>query len=727
MVAFRFLLPLLYASIAGAAISDTPFPQEYRTEVPYPADIKGSDVRAVATDGDAVWIATRAGAQRYRAGSWISLSTQSCYALQVHGGSLWAGCWDGLHRFGEGEKIAGIDGPVVALWSNANELLAATPTSLHQWNGRVWTALPWNGSKAVRGLARDGEGALWVATGMGAWRLAGDQWTEFHDESQLLSGELRAIAAAPDGSVWLGGTGGVDVYRAGRRIASYSEANGLAWQSVHALAAEPSGTVWIGTDLGAMRRTGDGWSLRHSRRWLPSDHVLSIAPAADGTVWIATTAGLSAIHRRSMTLAEKAAHYLEVCQGRHVRPPGLVEQCDLEKQGDVATYRPRDDDNDGQYTSMYLAMESYRYAATRDPQARDHARAAFRALRFLQQVTGTRGFVARTVVPSSWTQMHDGNTTFSAQQRADRLVSDPRAKPVENRWRPSADGKWLWKGDTSSDETTGHMFGYFVYYEFAADEAERVEIRDLVRRIVDHIVDGGYTFRDIDGQPTRWGMWAPESLNHHPDWRAERWTNGLEILSYLRAAEHITGDPQYRQHYLKLIRDHGYDRLARRPLATEPSERTHFDNELVALALPAALTEKQPPLRAIFEDALEFWLPRVRAQRSSYFTFTWAALSGRPDAVEIAGAVESLRDEPLDLVQWTVDNRTRRDLKLVREPQIEELQVDRILPPSERATMRWDGNPWSAVHGENGMSESSGVHWLLPYWMGRAYGFIAAP
>ena len=51
----------------------------------------------------------------------------------------------------------------------------------------------------------------------------------------------------------------------------------------------------------------------------------------------------------------------------------------------------------------------------------------------------------------------------------------------------------------------------------------------------------------------------------------------------------------------------------------------------------------------------------------------------------------------------------------------------RVLAPGERATMRSDSNVYSAVRGEDGMSESSGVFWLLPYWMARYYGYIGAP
>jgi hypothetical protein len=76
------------------------------------------------------------------------------------------------------------------------------------------------------------------------------------------------------------------------------------------------------------------------------------------------------------------------------------------------------------------------------------------------------------------------------------------------------------------------------------------------------------------------------------------------------------------------------------------------------------------------------------------------------------------------MIEWTVDNRLREDVRLVRLPVIEDVQVDRLLPPSERGLTKWDGNPYRAVHGSGGHSESSSVHWLLPYWMGRHYEMI---
>lgn len=54
-------------------------------------------------------------------------------------------------------------------------------------------------------------------------------------------------------------------------------------------------------------------------------------------------------------------------------------------------------DNDGGYTGDYLAAQSYRFAITKDPNARREAVNTFQALRWLERMTGLPGFPARAV------------------------------------------------------------------------------------------------------------------------------------------------------------------------------------------------------------------------------------------------------------------------------------------------------------------------------------------
>jgi len=720
----------------GSGVADTPFVQEYHEVYPIGRGRGGNDVRAIAVDSaEGVWAATGAGVYRLEKGEkqWVGLLGEGevgpAYDIVVdRTGTVWVGAWNGLYRSTpEGlQRLRQIDHPIVALCANEDEIIGLGEGGIWRVTNGACTYKKVPYSKHFRAVLPGREGGLWIGTGMGLYHHTDAGCRLYQPESELVSPDIYDLAYDSDHRLWVGAFGGVTIYENGNRVDSFTPAEGLPSISVCCVTPGPEGVMWVGTDLGVARYDGRSWSLRHSRRWLVSDDVRDIAFDAQGTAWIATDAGASAIKRRSMTLAQKANYFLDVCLARHVRAPGLVEKCSLRTLGDTNTWKPRDDDNDGQYTAMYLAMESFRYAATKDPEAKANAKRAFEALRFLQTVTETPGFVARTVIPISWTSMADPNRAISDRQWAEMVVDNPREKRVETRWRRSRDGQWRWKADTSSDEITGHMFGYLFYYDLVADEAERRRVARHVLNVVDYIIEGGYVLKGMDGTHTKWGVWAPEKLNHDPDWAPERGINSVEILSFLKLAYHVSGEKRYQREYLHLLHEHGYAANVKRAKTYHPAWRTHIDDELLALAYPCLLIhEDDPQLRRLYRASLDHWYAAVEADRSPYFDFTYAACAGQAPRWDIP--ISSLRDASLDLVRWTVDNSRREDLHIVRTPELEQLQTNRLPPPSERGVIRWDENPWRVVQGDGGHTESDGVWWLLPYWMGRYYGYIQPP
>jgi len=718
-------------------VADTPFVQEYHEPYSIGASEPANDVRTVLVDqSDRVWAATGSGVYRLEEGSWKPLAGVTggpTYDLLADGRrTIWVGAWNGLYRVAEGraERIPAVDGPVTQVGRSARGLIALGPDGAWLMDTGAWERLATRWSRDVRDAASHPQHGLWIATGSGLYHELHDTGRLLFRAEELVSSEVTALAFDRMDRLWIGSVGGLDLYAGRDRVTSLTGEQGLPHHDVRSLTFAPDGILWVGTALGVARFDGTHWSLRHSRRWLLDDDVRDVAFSADGTAWVATGGGVSAIRRRLMTLAQKAADYHAICRERHVRPPGLVEKCRYPDPNDLSQWVPLDDDNDGQYTSMYLAMESFRFAATGDPRAKVYADEAFDALEFLQTVTGTPGFVARTVVPANWTQMADANESVSPEKAVERRAHDPRNKVVEERWRKSADGQWLWKGDTSSDEITGHMFGYLWYFELAADSDRKSRVRRLVSRIVDGIIEGGYVLRDIDGRATRWGVWSPERLNHDPDWRVEKPINSFEILSFLRMAHHLTGEARYDAEFRKLVEQHGYAENASRPKAYGVAERTHIDDELLALAAPGLLLhEPRSELRARLMLGYAWAYHTVENEQNPFFNFVYGLLGGGD--FHLPDSVAFLRDAPLDLRQWTVDNSGRADVSLVRHPMPEPLQLDRMLPPSERGVMRWDKNPWEAISGDfsdpEGRLESCGVFWLLPYWMGRYAGFLQAP
>jgi len=49
------------------------------------------------------------------------------------------------------------------------------------------------------------------------------------------------------------------------------------------------------------------------------------------------------------------------------------------------------------------------------------------------------------------------------------------------------------------------------------------------------------------------------------------------------------------------------------------------------------------------------------------------------------------------------------------------------LPADERPLGKWNSNPYRLDSSGEGRSEDDGAYFLLPYWMGRYYGFIEEP
>jgi hypothetical protein len=714
------LLPL---AAQAAPLPDTPYPQAVADVRVFPEALGTISPTALALTPGRIWMGAEEGlfVLDRASGVWQAYPGEGTmgpvFDVAPDGDQVVVAAWDGVYRIQADKAPEQIfaGGPVAALNKEGKHWRGYGPNGLWREGKKRLAPLPCAGS--VREALFDGE-RPWVATAMGLSAL-GDTPALYQNGDEIISSDVHAVAQDAQGRIWAGGLGGITIYENGQRVQHLTPAEGLPSVNVRALALGADGAMWIGTTVGLARYDGTHWSFRHSRRWLADDEVRDLSIDANGDVVVLTARGISILGQKTMTLAEKSAYFLDVIQKRHIRPPFIVEKCRLETPGDLSVWHPEDDDNDGSYTAMFGIAEAFRYAVTQDPQAKAHADKAFEFLELLQRVTETDGFVARTVVPADWTQMHDMNETLSPQERAKQLAGDPRYKPVEIRWRPSADGQWLWKGDTSSDETTGHFWAYGLYHDLAADAATKPRVVELARRQMNHIMENGYLFVDpIDGQHTRWGVWAPERLNHDPLWRAERGINSLEILSYLKTTYHLTGDEKYQTAYLDLLHNHHYLENIKDAKTYATSWVTHIDTELLTMAYVALLRyETDPTLKQAYLESLDLWFRDVQHEQNPFADFTYMLLTGTLPGVETSIGV--LREIPLDLVNWTVDQSAREDIRRVRTPILEDWNMDRLVPVSERPVIRWDKNMWAMAGGDGGQTEWCPTFWLLPYWMAR--------
>ncbi|MCF0061635.1 regulator [Dyadobacter chenwenxiniae] len=719
--------------IANLVYQDKPFIQEFHEAFPVGDGTVENEVRSIAPDQESnIWIASAAGIFKKNKESreWTNMISSGdngpAYAVACdQNGTMWLGTWNGLfsYRAGELKKANGPQGPISAICAAKEGLYALGPNGFWLNQGKGFQKINDIISRSVRDVISDENKGLWIATDVGLYHWTKNGLNHYYQTDALISGYAKGLALDGNNKLWVGGLGGVTIRGLDKKEKELKPENGIPSIYVTTVRYAPDSSMWVGTQAGIVRYKPDGsHSLRFSRRWLMDDQVNKIAFDKEGTAWIATPKGVSAIRKRAMTLAQKSDFFYDILMKRHIRAPWIAGQAHLRIPGDTTSWQPEDDDNDGEYTGNYLAMESFRYAVTKSPEAKANAAKAFSFLKLLQEVTDTDGFFARTIVPAHWENVHDGNRTFTEREKADELVKEPRFKPVEVRWHKSKDGKWLWKGDTSSDEMCGHMFGYYFYYTLVADTNEKKVIAAHVARIVDHLIKNNLNLVDVDGTHTRWSVWSPDKLNRDPEWLPDRNQNSMEVLAFIKLAYHVTGDKKYENEYLRLIKEENYLQNMSEVTNQNPAWFIYFDIVLQAYLYPIMLKcEKDPERLKFYKDHLNTWFEKRKADHNPLINFIYCYSSGQK--TELNNSIDFLVDTPLDLIDWPIDHSKREDIKIVRTPVLEDQQVNALQPASVRMTVRWDKNPWTLAGG-NPQVEREPVFWLLPYWMGRYMNMI---
>lgn len=466
-----------------------------------------------------------------------------------------------------------------------------------------------------------------------------------------------------------------------------------------------AGKTWFGTPRGAFAINREGGIDYYAwGRWLVDDHVVDIAAGPDGWVLVLSKTGLSIIHFKEMTLAQKAAHFDKLTRQRHIRY-GFNSAFVMDRPGDFSTGTLIDQDNDGLWTAMYLAGECFRYAVTKSDEALRNCYESFEAMERLTDITPMEGFPARSF------------------DRAGYQVADQR------RWQPASDRHWVWKATTSSDEIVGHFFVYAIFAEIVPDEAWRDRAVALMDAIMDHIVRHNWYLIDYDGKPTQWGRWHPEYVNQFPRQVGDRRLNSVEIISFLQTAYHFTKKEIYKDKAFELFDEHGYldnimipiTEIGRVPGVDLTTEWNHSDDELAFLSYwilyRYAFNET---LREKYRETIRGHWEIERPEKNPLWDFIYADTGARD--FDLAASIWSLKEFPLDMVNWTVRNSGRQDLEFL-EPNFRNQTTKEVLPPDTRPMSKYNGNAFR-LDGGGGRREYSGDIYLLPYWMGRYLGII---
>jgi hypothetical protein len=469
------------------------------------------------------------------------------------------------------------------------------------------------------------------------------------------------------------------------------------------IADESPSVTWVGTTRGAFRLSHDNKVCEYfaGQRWLPDDRVTGIG-LDGGATWLETAKGFARVEYKPMTLEDKSKAFVARVQARHNRW-GLTAESTLRVAGDLSTNQTHSNDNDGLWTAMYVAAECFRHKVTGAADARENARRGMAAVLRLESITGVSGFPARSFIKTGEEQ-----------------------QPGDGEWHDTPDKRWRWKGDTSSDEIVGHYFAYPIYFDLVADESEKPLLRGAIDRITNHILDHDYRLVDVDGKQTTWGWWGPDAVWENSD---ETGLRPLHILSHLAVAMHMTDDAAYRAKYRAaydtLIKTHKYHLLTRNQKVVVPGLVNHSDDQLAFLSYyPLLRYETDPALLAVYRESLWRTWQVERPERNPLWNFIYAAGGGAKE-YDRAESVRTLREMPMDQVEWTVTNSHRLDVPL--DPIADRHggpQALVVLPYDELPVSKWNANPYELDGGSGGHAEGDGVYFLLPYWMGRYHRLV---
>ncbi len=577
----------------------------------------------------------------------------------------------------------------------------------------------------------DGRIAL-IKRGLGAadqvHLLDNNQWFVLASDSdeedkQLIEGRLKSVELFGDrNEMWISLDTGLMRYDNHRRLSSIAaKTGGMPWDNIKQVTLDSTGRLWLATEKGVMMNDPDSdndrWKVFHSRRWLLEDDVRCIGFDQEGGAWIGHDGGVSRVYQDLWTLEEKAEYFHSILRERHLRMEAFTARCTLAASGDTSDCSPQQLNDEALWTGMYALSEVFRSKtltdATKKAEAAANAKASLNLLLELEKAPNFDtfpGFPAASIFP-----------------RGDGPIDQ------ENWFRSDL---YDWLSDTGSDSIVGHVLLYPFYWDLLADEQEKETVAAALGRIATHIIEHNYQLIDPKtGNATTAGRYNDEAVTGALGAEGEGGLNALKVLALLRAAYHITGDDTYWKAYIDRAHVAEYANTTLHQATMSATRKAdHASDQLAFLSYLTLLRYADViDFREIYMDSLEEAFGQIREQNAPLFNIIYGVF--KHNGFDLAQAVQTLRETPLDLVDWRIDTCWRADVELNSATDSEgKKQLTEALPINERKLCRYDDNPyaceWSSEDDPDqlgGRMEDDGVFFLLPYWMARYFKMIDAP
>ncbi len=285
------------------------------TQPDMPPSLRNVRALAMAVDRDAnVWVGTNShGLLRINSQGVAVLgeSAQPAEAVTAvfedREGNLWTGSAGGIERLRDSVFVT--YSASEGLPSDANGPIFVDSAG-RTWFAPIGGGLFWlrNGQRGrvtEAGLGSDviysiaGRGReLWVGRQRGGLTRLRETGGSFHAETYtqadgLAQNSVYSVAQTRDGTVWAGTLSGGVSKLSGGKFTTYTTADGLASNTVASTLEASDGTMWFATPNGLSALRGDHWQVYTESDGLPSANVNCFWEDSGGMLWVGTSAGLA--------------------------------------------------------------------------------------------------------------------------------------------------------------------------------------------------------------------------------------------------------------------------------------------------------------------------------------------------------------------------------------------------------------------------------------------------
>jgi len=288
-------------------------------------------VRCLFEDGEGnIWVGTNGGLDRFREYAVNRISRRDGIpegyvnsVLASRDGAIWIGSGRGLSRLRNGEirrynQRDGLpDDLVVGIFEQAaGRLWAFTPFGMAYSDGAGFHALhlPSGQKMHIRAAAETSDHSLWLSDPEhGLVRLSGTTIAELVPWSKFEKKQAWALEADAGGGLWLGfAQGGVAYYKPGQATRWYSSSTGATAAAVTDLHRSQDGSLWIATEAGLSRLRGGHMDTFTAADGLPCNAIRVVLDDDRGSLWLNTDCGLALIPQAELAKWS-------------VRPPGKAK------------------------------------------------------------------------------------------------------------------------------------------------------------------------------------------------------------------------------------------------------------------------------------------------------------------------------------------------------------------------------------------------------------------